>query len=67
MKYLLEREGSMEYEIVDIFDSLDEIKTWVENRHNIKFSEFKEEYPDCDIDEWYDENGFRVREIKNNR
>jgi hypothetical protein len=63
MKFLLEKVETMDYGIVGVFDSIEEIHTWMVDKWGITFEEFKEEYPECDIDDWYDENEVRVRNI----
>jgi len=71
MKLLLESAGTMEWEIIDLFNNYEEIDNWIEENYNITFEEFKKEIEE-DLDytptkeEWYSENELRIREIKNN-
>lgn len=68
MKLLLETAGTMEWEIIGIFDSHDKIDEWVKERWNLTYQDFKKEMEDEEDwsptrEEWYDENELRVREI----
>lgn len=62
MKLLLETAGTMEWEVVGIFDSYDEVNQWIEEEYGISYSEWQEEY-NLGMEDWYDENELRVRKI----
>lgn len=69
-KLLAERAGTMEWEIIGIFDSHEEIGEWLKTSYGITFEEFQKEmlddgFPDVTKDEWYSENEIRVRPIPN--
>ena len=71
MKLLLEREGTMEWEIIGLFNSYDEINQWIEEEYDISYDEWIEEtinddWKDATREDWYNENGLRVREIPEN-
>ena len=68
MKLLLETAGTMEWEIVGVFNSEEEIDVWLKENQGISYEEFKKEYEEDEDwsptrDEWYDEMEIRVREI----
>ena len=68
MKLLLESAGTMEWDIIGVFDSIDEIDEWIKKEWGITFEEFKtnmenEENWSPTREEWYDINEIRVREI----
>lgn len=68
MKLLLESAGTMEWEIIGVFNSQDEIDEWIKKQWDISFEEFKKEMEDEENwsptrEDWYDENELRVREI----
>ena len=70
MKLLLESAGTMEWEIIDLFTSYEDIDKWIEENWNITFDEFKTEVENeggytPTKEEWYSENELRIREIKN--
>lgn len=74
MKLLLERAGTMEWEIIGLFDSYDDINQWMEDQWDISYEQWVEEAKenifalgnsdwDATREDWYDENEVRVREI----
>ncbi len=70
MKLLLETAGTMEWEIVGVFNSEEEIDVWLKENQGISYEEFKKEYEEDEDedwsptrDEWYNEMEIRVREI----
>ena len=67
MKLLLERAGTMEWEIIGLFDSYDDINQWMEDQWDISYEQWVEEAKENDWDatreDWYDENEVRIREI----
>jgi len=68
MKLLLESAGTMEWEIIGVFNSQDEIDEWIKKQWDISFEEFKKEMEDEENwsptrEDWYYENELRVREI----
>lgn len=69
MKLLLETAGTMEWEIVDIFNSYEEIDEWIKENYGTTFDEFKKELEDEEgytptKEQWYIENEIRIKEIK---
>ncbi len=68
MKLLLETAGTMEWDIVGIFESEEEIDQWIKENWNVTYEDFKKEMEETEDwspsrEEWYDENEIRVREI----
>ena len=68
MKLLLESAGTMEWDIIGVFNSHDEIDVWVKKQWGVSFEDFKKEMEDEEDwsptrEDWYDENELRVREI----
>ena len=74
MKLLLERAGTIEWEIIGLFDSYDDINQWMEDQWDISYEQWVEEAKenifelgnsdwDATREDWYDENEVRVREI----
>lgn len=67
-KLLLERAGTMEWEIVGLFNSYDDITQWMENQLGISYDEWLQKaiadgWDDANREDWYDENEVRIREI----
>jgi len=67
-KLLLEIAGTMEWEIVGLFDSYDDINQWMENQWDISYEQWLQEakddgWEDANREDWYDENEVRIREI----
>jgi hypothetical protein len=65
---LLETAGTMEWEIIGIFESEQEIDQWVKENWNLTYEDFKKEMEETEDwspsrEEWYEENEIRVREI----
>ena len=73
MKLLLETAGTMEWEIIALFDSYEEIDECIKEKYGISFDEYKieleeeEYYYTHSKEEWYIENGLRIREIPTNK
>ena len=71
MKLLLETAGTMDWKIIGIFDSIEEIDNWIEENWESTYENFKkymeEEMEDEEYipsrEDWYDELEIRVREI----
>jgi hypothetical protein len=69
MKLLLETAGTMEWEIVDVFNSYEEIDEWIAENYGVTFDEFKKEVEEEDDsytptrEEWYEEMEIRVRKF----
>jgi hypothetical protein len=67
-KFLLEVAGTMEWEIVGMFNSYDEINQWIEGEYGISYDEWLQEcnedgWDDANREDWYKENEIRVRTI----
>jgi hypothetical protein len=68
MKLLLEIAGTMEWKIVGLFDSYDEINQWIEEEYDISYEQWLQKcnedgWDDANREDWYDENEVRIREI----
>lgn len=71
MKLLLETAGTMDWKIIGVFDSVEEIDNWIEEKWETTYEKFKkymeEEMEDEEYtpsrEDWYDELEIRVREI----
>jgi hypothetical protein len=67
-KFLLEVARTMEWEIVGVFNSYDEINQWIEGEYGISYDEWLQEcnedgWDDANREDWYEENEIRVRTI----
>lgn len=68
-KLLLEKAGTMTWEIVGLFNNYDEIDEWVKNTYEVTFDEYKinveeEEGYIPTKEEWYNELELNIREIE---
>ena len=71
-KFLLEVAGTMEWEIVGVFNTYDEINQWIEDQYCISYDEWLQECNedgcgDANREDWYEVNEIRVREIPENK
>ena len=71
-KFLLEVAGTMEWEIVGVFNTYDEINQWIEDQYCISYDEWLQEcnedgWGDANREDWYEVNEIRVREIPENK
>lgn len=69
MKLILETAGTMEWEIIDVFNSYEEIDEWIEKKYEVTFDDFKKEVENQEgytptKEDWYEEMEIRIREIK---